>query len=141
MTTTIQLIYFSPTHTSLKVATAIAEGTNIPVSKEIDLTYPVGDADILVENRLTIIAVPTYAGRVAPTAIERLQKLKAHETPAIIIVLYGNRDYEDALIELRDQVKTQGFIPIAGGAFIGEHSYSTEQFPTAAGRPDVAIYK
>lgn len=135
-TKSIQLIYFSPTHTSLKVANAIAEGMNLPMSNEIDLTYPIKDKDIIVNNQLTIIAVPTYAGRVAPIAMERIQKLKARETPAIIIVLYGNRDYEDALIELRDQVKAQGFIPVAGGAFIGEHSYSTEVMPTAAGRPD-----
>lgn len=35
-------------------------------------------------------------------------------------------------------MKQLGFIPVAGGAFIGEHSYSTEEFPTAAGRPDVS---
>ena len=134
----IQPVYFSPTHTSAKIVTAIAEGTDIIVNKEIDLTYPCADQKVISTDSLAIIGVPTYAGRVAPTALERLQKIKGDNTPAIIVVLYGNRDYEDALLELRDSVKQLGFVPVAGGAFIGEHSYSTEEFPTAAGRPDVS---
>lgn len=132
----IQPVYFSPTHTSAKIVTAIAEGTGIIVNKEIDLTYPCADQKVISTDSLAIIGVPTYAGRVAPTALERLQKIKGDNTPAIIVVLYGNRDYEDALLELRDTVKQLGFVPVAGGAFIGEHSYSTEEFPTAARRPD-----
>ena len=62
--------------------------------------------------------------------------MRAHETPAGIVVVYGNRAYEDALLELRDLVIEQGFIPIAAAAFIGEHSYSTEATPIAHGRPD-----
>lgn len=131
-----QPIYFSPTHTSAKIVSAIAGSIGIPVNNEIDLTYPHTDSKIISPNTLALIGVPTYAGRVAPTALERLQKIKGDNTPAVIVVLYGNRDYEDALLELRDTVKQLGFIPVAGGAFIGEHSYSTEEFPTAAGRPD-----
>ena len=77
-------------------------------------------------------------GESCPNGIGKATKNKGDNTPAIIVVLYGNRDYEDALLELRDSVKQLGFVPVAGGAFIGEHSYSTEQFPTAAGRPDVS---
>ena len=134
----IQPVYFSPTHTSAKIVTTIAEGMNIIVNKEIDLTYPSTNQKTLPSDTLAIIGVPTYAGRVAPTALERLQKIKGDNTPAIIVVLYGNRDYEDALLELRNTAKQLGFVPVAGGAFIGEHSYSTEKFPTAAGRPDVS---
>lgn len=51
-------------------------------------------------------------------------------------MVYGNRDYEDALLELRDTVASLGFTPLSAGAFIGEHSYSTAEMPVAAGRPD-----
>lgn len=108
----------------------------LPIGKEIDLTPASNATSIEAENTLTIIAVPTYAGRVAQTALDRLKIIKAHQSPAIIAVLYGNRDYEDALIELRDTVNELGFIPISGGTFIGEHSYSTSTMPTAPGRPD-----
>jgi ferredoxin len=49
---------------------------------------------------------------------------------------YGNRAYEDALIELTDLISELGFKPIAGGAFIAEHSFSSPEVPIAAGRPD-----
>lgn len=52
------------------------------------------------------------------------------------MVLYGNRDYEDALKELCDLVSEQGFVPVAAGAFIGEHSFSRKGMPIAEGRPD-----
>lgn len=134
----VQPVYFSPTHTSGKIVHAIAEGIDIPVNKEIDLTYPIEEQNTITRDTLAIIGAPTYAGRVAPTALERLKYLHGDSTPAIVVVLYGNRDYEDALLELCDQAKAQGFIPVAGGTFIGEHSYSTAEMPTAAGRPDEA---
>lgn len=43
---------------------------------------------------------------------------------AIAVVVYGNRHYDDALIELRDILELKGLKVIAGGAFIGEHSFS-----------------
>ena len=49
---------------------------------------------------------------------------------------YGNRDYEDALVELYDLAVSLGLSPFAAGAFIGEHSYSTPAMPIAEGRPD-----
>jgi hypothetical protein len=52
------------------------------------------------------------------------------------VVVYGNRAYEDALIELRDLAVADGLIPITGGAFVGEHSFDTVETPIATGRPD-----
>ncbi len=33
-------------------------------------------------------------------------------------------------------MRARGFVPVAAAAFVGEHSYSTERTPIAAGRPD-----
>ncbi len=65
-----------------------------------------------------------------------LRRLKGNDTPAIIVVVYGNRAYEDALSELRDLALEAGFKPVAAGAFIGEHSFSNDAAPIAVGRPD-----
>jgi len=65
-----------------------------------------------------------------------LKRYKADNTPAVLVVTYGNRAYDDALIELMDIALESGFIPIAGGAFIGEHSFSDDMSPIASGRPD-----
>ncbi|PKL60932.1 MAG: ferredoxin, partial [Methanomicrobiales archaeon HGW-Methanomicrobiales-4] len=70
-----------------------------------------------------------------------LHAIKAHNTPVVCVVVYGNRVYEDALIELKDILIQCGCIPIAGAAFIGEHSFSSEEIPTAEGRPDASDLK
>ncbi len=135
----VQTIYFSPTRTTARIVAAIAYGTQLPAAEPLDLTPPEARTRRIEAARdaLVIIGAPVYGGRIPPEAVARLRRLRAHETPAGIVVVYGNRAYEDALLELRDLVIEQGFIPIAAAAFIGEHSYSTEVTPIAHGRPDV----
>jgi ferredoxin len=85
---------------------------------------------------LLIIGAPVYAGRIPEIAAQRFQKLRSNKGPAVIVVLYGNREVEDALVELADLAANAGSVPVAGGAFIGEHSFSSENSPIAEGRPD-----
>ena len=134
----IHLIYFSPTHTSAEVAHAIAEGTGIKNVEVHDFTCESSGSEVVVQNELTIVAAPVYGGRIAETAIERFRKVKGIDSPVIPISLYGNRDYEDALLELTNWSRQAGFTPVAAGAFIGEHSYSRKDLnmPLAEGRPD-----
>ena len=133
---TNHLVFFSPTHTSAKIARAIGEGIGMGRRIETDLTLDESDSPIEINDSLTVIAAPVYGGRVAPVALQRIKRLKGNNSPAIVVVVYGNRDYEDALLELRDTVASLGFTPLSAGAFIGEHSYSTAEMPVAAGRPD-----
>lgn len=83
-----------------------------------------------------ILAAPVYYGRIPEAAAEYFNSLTGSGTPAVIVVVYGNRACDDALIELYDIAVRRGFVPVAAGAFIGEHSYSTEILPVAVGRPD-----
>lgn len=140
----INLITFSPTRTGQTIAENIAAGftTGTDCVRSVDLTLP-GNRKELTVSGIAIFAAPVYGGRVAETAAERFACIRAAEpgvTPAILTVVYGNRDYEDALIELRDLAVRQGFVPLSAGAFIGEHSYSRpkEGMPIAEGRPDAA---
>lgn len=132
------LVVFSPTHTSAKIARAVGDGIGMGRRMETDLTLDESADPIEITNALTVIAAPVYGGRVAPAALKRLKRLKGNNAPAILIAVYGNRDYEDALIELRDTAVELGFTPLSAGAFIGEHSYSTTNMPIAAGRPDAS---
>ncbi len=134
----IWLISFSPTRTSKTAIAAIAAGLGDIPSEAIDLTYPDQVLDKqFAKDELVVIGVPVYAGRVAPLAVERLAVLHGSNTPAVIVVTYGNREFEDALIELNDIVEQASFKPVAGCAFIGEHSFSTPDSPIALGRPDI----
>lgn len=134
--TTTHLVFFSPTHTSARIARSVGEGIGMGRRIETDLTLDEETSPILINDALTVIAVPVYGGRVAPIALQRLKRLKGHNAPVILLTIYGNRDYEDALVELRDTAVEQGFTPLSAGAFIGEHSYSRPNMPVAAGRPD-----
>ena len=133
---TLYTLFFSPTHTSQTIAQAVADGLGIKYKVSINLTYDTPKEDINIDGGWAVIAVPVYGGRISETAAERLSFIHAKNTRAILCVLYGNRDYEDALIELSDLTQKQGFIPISGGAFIGEHSYSRKNKEIASGRPD-----
>ena len=117
-------------------ATASCPGT----VKTIDLTLDRSEEPvILAQGEAVVIGAPVYAGRVAPEAVKRLKRIQVAagaSVPAVVTVTYGNRDYEDALVELYDLTLSLGLIPFAAGAFIGEHSYSTPAMPIAEGRPD-----
>lgn len=133
----VKLVYFSPTGTGKKTVKEIAKGIG-PDVEAIDLTPPDADQSsyTLGKDELAIFSVPVYGGRVPLTALDRLRVVKGDSTPAVLVAVYGNRAYEDALLELHNATKEQGFKTIAGAAFIGRHSFDTEETPIATGRPD-----
>ncbi len=132
------LVYFSPTETTKKIIAAIASGVGVKNVNYLNLTLPEVKEKPLsaLTGELAIIGMPVYAGRLPAEAVERFHGVKGNRIPAIIVVLYGNRAYEDALIELRDVAIEAGFIPVAAGAFVGEHSFSNENSLIAHQRPD-----
>ena len=126
-------IYFSPTGGTKTVADILTKEFSNCI--DIDLCTPVQNTKtIFSENDLCCIAVPSFGGRVPATAAGRLKTLTGNHTSAVLIVVYGNRAYEDTLLELSDIVSECGFTPIAAVTAIAEHSIM-HQF--AAGRPDI----
>lgn len=132
------LVYFSPTGTTKRILEGVSTGFQPAKIEHLDLTLPADETRefVIPPDGFAIIGAPVYAGRVPGTAAQRLHRLRADGTPAAIVVVYGNRAYEDALLELSALVREAGFITVAAGAFIGEHSYSTTATPIAVGRPD-----
>lgn len=134
----LKLTYFSPTNTTQKILESIAKGFNAESVEHINLTLPDGvdTAVPSLADELVIFGAPVYGGRLPVDAVKRFKHLKGKMTPAVIVVVYGNREFEDSLLELKNLVVELGFNPIAGGAFIGEHSFATKDAPIASGRPD-----
>jgi len=132
----LRQIYFSPTATTAKIVKAIASSIDAQQNEIYDLTLAAKNPEVEIEDGVAIIGVPVYAGRVPEICLQRLAGFSAKGVPAVLVVLYGNREYEDALVELDDFAANAGFKVIAAAAFIGEHSYSTTEQPIAAGRPD-----
>lgn len=134
----VKLLYFSPTGTTRKVLESVAQGITDAAVEHIDLTPPENGQKSVAPftDEIVLIGVPVYGGRVPAEAVKRLMRIVANKTLAIPIVVYGNREFEDALLELKNLVTDLGFYPIAGAAFIGEHSFATKEAPIAIGRPD-----
>jgi ferredoxin len=134
---TATLIHFSPTGTTRKILEAIAEGMGTPATKRIDITLPSSESVTpALPAGCAIIGVPVYGGRVPLLAAKRLSRINGNGIPAVLVAVYGNRAYDDALLELLHLAGERGFVPVASGAFIGEHSFSAGDTPIAPGRPD-----
>ena len=140
MNKTINAMYFSATDTTNKVVTGIVKriAENLTGDKtinSIDFTLPGVRLKPVSfsEEDVVIIGVPVYAGRVPNVLLNYLNSITGHGALAVPVVVYGNRNYDDALIELKDILEFNGFKVIAGGAFIGEHSFS---ITLAKNRPD-----
>ena len=127
-------IAFSPTGGTKKVATLLTDALEGEVTR-IDLTDSQQKFHTvqLTKEDVAVISVPSYGGRVPAVAVERLTMLNGQGARAILVCVYGNRAYEDTLVELEDAAKQAGFQVIAAVAAIAEHSIA-RQF--AAGRPD-----
>ncbi|SDF46113.1 EFR1 family ferrodoxin [Sporomusa acidovorans] len=136
----LKLVCFSPTGTSKTIIQSIARGISHSTVELIDITKPDARNQQLQtsENELLLVAVPVYVGRVPALVIDWLQSVKACNTPTVCIVVYGNREYDDALLELKDILIKRGCIPIACAACIGEHSFSSFETPIAVNRPDAS---
>ena len=113
------LICFSPTHSSHMIGETVLQGLGTGHVSETDLTYEKPEENLTIHSGITVIVVPVYGGRIAETALERMEGIYGQDSPAVAVVVYGNRDYDDALLELRDWCVAHGFVPVDGAAFIG----------------------
>jgi ferredoxin len=135
---TVQTILFSPTGTTRSTLEAIVQGMEAREVVVSDMTFlRQAEPPQPLTDGVALIGVPVYAGRVPARVTDWLRSNVAGAgRPAVLVVVYGNRAFEDALLELRDLAEELGFRPVAGAAFIGEHSFSTPGKLIAPGRPD-----
>ncbi len=132
-------LYFSPTGTTRTLVTAAAEqaaqtlgvpfrliSLNTPAERETAFHF---SADTLV-----IVGAPTYAGRLPNKISPDLRRiLHGSGSPAVALVTYGNRAYENALAELFRVLTDGGMKPAAGAVCVCQHSIARA---LAAGRPN-----
>lgn len=125
---------FSPTGGTRKVSGLVSEALGRDAAI-IDLTDSGLDfrAVSMTEDDVAVISVPSYAGRVPAVVVDRLGMVRGNGARAVLVCVYGNRAFEDTLVELEDIAKRAGFRVVAAVAAIAEHSVA-RQF--AAGRPD-----
>ncbi|MEG1931762.1 MAG: 4Fe-4S binding protein [Pygmaiobacter sp.] len=129
----INQLYFSPTGGTEKVVRLLS---NVFSGEQCAIDFSVAQREyadcVFEQGELCIIGVPSFGGRAPALAIQRLAQMKAFGTPTVLVVAYGNRDFDDTLLELQDTVRARGFHVIAAIAAVTEHSIM-HQFGT--GRP------
>ena len=127
-------VFFSPTYSTERIVRLIGEAWE-ETHQEIDLSRipKEGEVHEFGAQDLVIFGVPSYGGRVPAPAAERFRNLKGQKTPIILLTAFGNRDYDDTLLEMKDLAEEQGFVPAAAVAAGAEHSIMRQY---AEGRPD-----
>lgn len=126
-------IYFSPTGGTKALAMRIGTGI-MPDAEGVDITVKASPLSFAADEAV-IIAAPVFGGRIPQPVAERFEAISADNTPAVLLAVYGNRAFEDALLELRCLADERGFKPFAAAAFIARHSMANT---IAAGRPDAS---
>ena len=129
------IVYFSASGTTQKVTTIFSDAMGGEAVRFDLLRCPPKEPVTFGPDETAVFAFPVFGGRIPQICADMLRKFKGEKTPAVAMVVYGNRAYDDALLELTDILDEQEFVTIAAAAFIAQHSI----FPAvAAGRPDGA---
>ena len=131
----IKQISFSPTGGTKKVTEAVCKGIGVDDIEHIELCVSeLKIASSTIEpDDIAIIAAPVFAGRVPTLAVDRIGKIKGNGAKCVVIAVYGNRAYDDALLELRDIANNAGYCVVAAIAAVAEHSIVRDY---GAGRTD-----
>lgn len=127
----MEVYYFSPTGGTKKVSSIFADA----MEKEV-IWHDLGSKEPMMEKpegEMTVVASPVFGGRIPSVVREKIEKFSGTGKKAVTIAVYGNRAYEDALLEMNDILTKCGFTVIASGAIVAQHSMAPE---VGAGRPD-----
>jgi len=124
-------LYFSPTGGTKKVMDILSEA--LGGARSGNLANP-GEVNVVFgKDDVVLLGAPAFGGRIPALAAEKIAKLKTEGAKVVPVIVYGNRDYDDSLLELKDTAEQVGFRPVAAVAAVAEHSVVRS---IAAGRPD-----
>lgn len=137
---TCHILYFSPTGGVERAARLVGEAVAETLGMEAvlyELAAPRITWPEFAAGDVLLLAAPVYGGRIPALLADQLEALRplteGREIPTIVLVVYGNRAFEDALLELADKATACGLPVMAGISAVAEHSMCRS---VAAGRPD-----
>lgn len=131
----VYAVYFSATFTTRAVVRRLSAAFGVEVEEYDVFSHPLTHDVTLSEGDLLVAGMPVYIGRIPERGAESLRHFKGNGQPAVVAAVYGNRHYDDAVIEMKDIVEAGGFTTVAAGAFVAQHSMLPR---LAAGRPNAA---
>lgn len=126
----IAVLKFSASHTADRIVEEILSRL-----KMNSIFLPFGKPAVIQKDQLLLAVFPVFSGRLPEFCAAWLKQVQGSGGPAVAVVVYGNRDYDDALLELTEGLRDNHFQVGAAAAVIGSHSIITE---AAGNRPDGA---
>ncbi len=139
----ITQIYFSPGGTTAAVSQELAALLARSSDTADLLQAPPTSAVCFSRDELVLVSVPVFSGRIPSVCVDMLKRFSGSGTSAIAVVVYGNREYDDALLELTDILEAQGFTVMGAAAFVARHSIFPaveEKRPDGADRAVMASF-
>ena len=132
----VHIAYFSPTGTTKRTLRAVAEGFGCSELSETDWGDPKSRAAILKTgpDELVIAGMPVYYGRI-PSLFHEGLPLRGEGTPFVPVAVYGNRHYDDAVLELKTLGEAAGCVTLGAAAFVAQHCLNPDM---GRGRPDAS---
>lgn len=127
-------LYFSPTGGTLKAARLLSSTWNCEIT-EVDLSDRKIDTGSLKfeKDDICFVSVPSFGGRVPQFIIPKLKSMTGNGCRAIIVTAFGNRAFDDTLLELKNTLEPQGFVCVGAAAAVTQHSIAPCY---GTGRPD-----
>lgn len=137
--TKVWAVYFSPTGNTKKVITTMAKKAagvlSVPM-ETFDFTLPENREGVtsFESEDLVFFSTPVYAGRIPNKMLPYVQSVfEGNGAFAVPVSVFGNRNFDNGLIELRNELELHGFHTIAAAGIPTEHVFSNK---LATGRPD-----
>ena len=120
-------IYFSATGNTKKYVNTMTDAIGA-CTEEIDVTtVPQPEQRTFSNKDFVVFGAPVYSGRIPKVARERFSAFRGNQTNCILVASYGNRDFDDALLEMADMAREQGFVVQGAAAVIGKHTFGEIQ--------------
>ena len=129
----VHAVSFSPTGTTRRIVRAVAEGFGCGEVRETDWSDAATRAAGLDcgPDELVIVGMPVYYGRI-PSLFHQALPLRG-QGAFVPVAVYGNRHYDDALLELKTLGEAAGCATLGAAAFVAQHCLNPDM---GRGRPD-----
>lgn len=130
----VKTIFFSPGRKTGNIASIFSRHLGYDYERYDITSYKKRDTKIeLASDEVAVFAYPVYGGRVVDIMVNQLENIVFNNNIAVVLAVYGNRAYEDALLEMQDLLEAKGVKVVAAAAFIANHSIMRK---VAVGRPN-----
>ena len=132
----LHLVSFSPCGGTAGVNRALARDVEADILPH-DCTRAAVEREVLTfgpDDRV-FLAFPVYGGRMPRNLDKVFARMGGNGARCALVAVYGNREYEGALLDLFAMAVKKGFRPVAAVAAVAQHSLAPQ---VAAGRPDTS---